>query len=188
MLTRNNPFELLVSDHHGIYVPQVFAEIARRDLFGDSISAEDWAILSAGPEHEHYWDVWDEVLNSAETEDGVSLWQDGDLFAVSWSLIGDQEQIAEIGEIAISEFNKCDQRRGLLGELYSALMDGPSFGRWNSEMLSTLRDMVEQIADRVSDRLPIYYSTDFGIAERDYDIQKMMIAESKALSAISQYW
>ena len=188
MLTRRNPFELLVDSRHGQYVPQVFAETVRRELFGETISAEDWAILEAGPEHESYWDCWHDVLSSAETDDGVSLWQDGDLWAVDWSLIGDQYEIAEIGEIALAEFNKCDQRRGLLGELYSALMDGPSFGRWNSEMLSTLRDMVQQIADRITDQLPMYYSTDFGIAERDFDVEKMMIAESKALSAISQYW
>ena len=185
MLTRNNPFELLVDSRHGHYVPQVFAETVRRDLFGETISADDFAIISAGPDADFYWDAWDSILNSAETKDGVSLWQDGDLWAVDWSLIGDADEIAGIGEMALSEFMSCDQRRGLLGELYSALMDGPSFGRWNSDMLSTLKDMVQQIADRISDRLPIYYRSDFGIAERDFDVEQMMIDESPALKAIS---
>lgn len=188
MLTKSNPFELLVDSHHGQYVPQVFAETVRRDLFGTTISAEDWTILEAGPDHEHYWDCWDDVLNSAETEDGVSLWQDGDLWAVNWSLIGNQDDIAEIGAMALAEFMSCDQRRGLLGELWASLRDGPSFGRWNSEMLSNLRDIVEQIADRISDQLPMYYQSDFGIAERDFDVEQMLIDKSPALKAISAYW
>lgn len=188
MLTRNNPFELLVDSHHGQYVPQVFAEIARRDLFGETISAEDWTILSAGPEHEHYWDSWDSVLNSAETDDGVSLWQDGDLWAVNWSLIGDQEQIAEIGEMAYNRLMTIDGTSALIGELYRALVDGPSAGRWSEEMLSDLRERVEFIAEQIADELPMYYQSDFGIAERDFDVEKMMIAESGYLEAISQYW
>jgi hypothetical protein len=188
MLTKSNPMELLVDSHHGIYVPQIFAETVRRELFGDTISPVQYAILRAGPEDEYYWDVWDEVLSSAETEDGISLHQDGDLWIVNWSLIGNEEEIAEIGAMALAEFNKCDQRRGLLGELWASLRDGPSFGRWNRDMLSTLRDMVEQIADRVSDQLPMYYSTDFGIAERGFDVEKLMIAESPALTEISKYW
>ena len=188
MLTKENPFELLVDDHHGVYIPQVFAETVRRDLFGETISAEDYAILESGPDHEHYWDVWYEVLNSAETADGVSLYQDGDLWAVNWSLIGDAEEIAEIGSQALELFNSCDQRRGILGELYAALMDGPSFGRWTDEMLSTLRDMVESVSDRISADLPKYWRTDFGIEENSPDVEELLIAESPSLTAISKYW
>ena len=188
MLTRENPFELLVDSHHGQYVPQVFAETVRRDLFGESISAEDWQILSAGPDHEQYWYAWDSVLNSAETADGVSLWQDGDLWAVRWSLIGDSEEIGEIGATALELFNSCDQRRGLLGELYAGLMDGPSFGRWTDDMLSALRDMVESVSDRISADLPRYWHSDFGIEESRVDVEKFLIAESPALTAISKYW
>lgn len=188
MLTKENPLELLVNSHHGQYVPQIFAETIKRELFGDSISDEDFEIIAAGPETEYYWDAWDSILNSAETEDGVSLWQDGDLWAVNWSLIGDAEEIADIGSQALELFNSCDQRRGLLGELWAALRDGPSFGRWSDEMLSTLRDMIEQVADQITDQLPVYYSTDLGIAERDFDVEKMMIAESQALKQVSAYW
>jgi len=153
MLTKENPFELMVDSHHGIYVPQIFAETVRRELFGDSISAEDFEIISAGPDAEHYWEAWDSILMNAETEDGISLYQDGDLWAVNWSLIGDGDSIAEIGSQALELFMSCDQRRGLLGELWASLRDGPSFGRWSDDMLSTLRDAVEQIADQITDQL-----------------------------------
>ena len=188
MLTKENPMELMVDSHHGQYIPQIFAEIVRRDLFGESISAEDFAILESGPDHESYWDAWDAVLNSAETADGVSLHQDGDLWAVNWSLIGDAEEIADIGSQALELFNSCDQRRGLLGELWAALRDGPSFGRWTDDMLSALRDQVEAVADRISDGLPCYWSTDFGIEENSPDVEQLLIAESPALTAISKYW
>jgi hypothetical protein len=188
MLTKETPMELMVDNHHGIYIPQIFAETVRRELFADSISAEDYAILEAGPDHENYWDAWDAVLMSAETEDGTSLYQDGDLWAVNWSLIGDADEIAEIGSQALDLFNSCDQRRGLLGELWASLMDGPSFGRWTDDTLSTLRDMVESVSDRISADLPRYWQTDFGIEENSPDVEQLLIAESPALTAISRYW
>lgn len=188
MLTKNNPFEMLVDSHHGIYVPQVFAETVRRDLFGETISAEEWDILAAGPDHPQYWECWHDVEMSAETADGISLYKDGDLWAVNWSLIGDQDDIAEIGSQALAEFISCDQRRGLLGELWASLRDGPSFGRWSDDMLSCLKNMVELVADQIADQLPMYYRTDFGIAERDFDVEQMLISESEALKAISKYW
>ena len=188
MLTRENPFELLVDSHHGQYIPQAFAETVRRELFGDSISADDFEIIAAGPDAEFYWDAWDSILNSAETKDGVTLWQDGDLWAVDWSLIGDSDDIADIGEMALSKLLDNVFARELIGELYSALMHGPSAGRWSQEMLTELRGRVELVADQISAELPMYYRTDFGIAERDFDVEKMLIAESEELKAISQYW
>jgi len=189
MLTKSNPFELMVSDRHGQYVPQVFAEIARRDLFGETISAEDWAILETGPEHEHYWDAWDSVLISAETADGVSLYQDGDLWAVNWSLIGDPDDLGEIGEMALAKLRESESTRELIGELYAALMDGPSAGRWSQELLTELRERVELVADQIGDQLPRYFHSNFGLAEElDVDIETLMIAESPALKEISRYW
>ena len=48
--------------------------------------------------------------------------------------------------------------------------------------------VAEQVSDQITDQLPVYYSTDFGIAERDFDVEKMMISESQALTEISKYW
>jgi hypothetical protein len=52
-----------------------------------NVSAEDYAVLEAGPEHEHYWDTWETVLNNAVLNDGKSTYylyqgESGDLFAV----------------------------------------------------------------------------------------------------------
>lgn len=189
MLTKSNPFELLVDSHHGQYVPQVFAETIKRELFGETISAEDWAILETGPDHEHYLDAWEDVLNSAETADGISLYQDGDLWAVNWSLIGDPDDLGEIGETALAKLRESESTRELIAELYSALMDGPSAGRWSQDMLRELRDRVELVADQIDDQLPRYVHSDFGIAEElDVDVMALMIAESPSLKAISSYW
>ena len=73
--------ELFCRDAMGIYIPQHFAESAYRDKF-TGIDAEQWAILEAGPDHGLYRDVWQEVLECAETLDGGTLWQDGDLWIV----------------------------------------------------------------------------------------------------------
>ena len=189
MLTKSNPFELLVSDHHGIYVPQVFAETVRRDLFGETISAENWSILETGPDHDHYWDAWDSVLSNADTEDGISLYQDGDLWAVNWSLIGDPDDLGEIGATAMTKLRDSESTRELIAELYAALMDGPSTGRWSQEMLTELRDRVELVAGLIDDQLPRWVHSDFGIAEElDVDVMALMIAESASLTAISKYW
>jgi hypothetical protein len=188
MLTKSNPLELLVDSHHGQYVPQVFAETIKRELF-PSITAEDWAILEAGPDHESYWDAWSDIEMSAETSDGVSLWSsEGDLWAVNWSLIGDAEEIADLGEQAHELFNSCDARRSLLGELYGSLRDGPTAGRWSQELLSELRDIVSEIADRVSADLPYYWHSDFGIEEISPDMERLLIESSPALKQVSAYW
>ena len=65
----------------GQYIPQYFAESCDRTkvLY---VSDDDWKILESGPEHEHYWDAWDMVLNNAETTCGGVLHQDGDLWVI----------------------------------------------------------------------------------------------------------
>jgi hypothetical protein len=49
--------------------------------------AERHAILIAGPDHEHYWDTWDDVLRLASCTNQETGWhygleQDGSLYAV----------------------------------------------------------------------------------------------------------
>lgn len=94
-MSRENPNEdigLCITDGWGVYVPQRFAE-----LFGDraaNLPDEDLAILKAGPEHEHYWETWEGVLDSATiTEGGITyrLWQDGDLWLVPEGMEWDDE-------------------------------------------------------------------------------------------------
>jgi hypothetical protein len=73
--------ELFVDGHHGVYVPQCFALDAKREQFL-GVDDEQWQILESGPEHGLYWDVWTEVLDSAETVCGGRLHQDSDLWLV----------------------------------------------------------------------------------------------------------
>ena len=77
---------LLIDGGHGQYIPQVFVgTVDRKRITG--ISDDQWAILSAGPEHEWYWEVWDEVLNGAivtnpSTQERYYLHHDGDLWLI----------------------------------------------------------------------------------------------------------
>lgn len=89
---------LWLSDARGQYIPRDFAQSFKdRDKNVSGVSAEEWAILDAGPDHEWYWETWDDVCNNASVTDdaGVkfTLHQDGDLWLVpdgmEWS---DKEQ------------------------------------------------------------------------------------------------
>ncbi len=71
--------ELLVDDHHGIYVPQVF--FTKFDVTKWGLTLED---VVKHPEDEAYWENWDAVLNKAkQVVNGRTyhLEQDGDLWA-----------------------------------------------------------------------------------------------------------
>lgn len=77
---------LWLADHRGQYIPRDFAESFKdRDKDVSGVTAEQWAILEAGPDHEHYWDTWDEVQDTARiTIDDIEYFvsQDGDVFLV----------------------------------------------------------------------------------------------------------
>jgi hypothetical protein len=76
--------ELFLDSNRGIYIPRDFAECVRHELV-DNMSAEDWDILQAGPDHECYWETWADTLDHAIIDDGCrkySLYQDGDLWLV----------------------------------------------------------------------------------------------------------
>ena len=77
--------ELFADSARGIYIPQHFAEAVDRSKVHD-VTDEQWSILAAGPDHEHYWDVWTEVLDGAtlikDDGSGWYLHQDGDLWIV----------------------------------------------------------------------------------------------------------
>jgi hypothetical protein len=76
--------QCILDGARGIYVPRDFAT-GFTDWKG--IKPEDLGILKAGPEHEFYWEAWDDVLQSAYFTDDVGrVWgleQDSDLFAVA---------------------------------------------------------------------------------------------------------
>ena len=75
----------LVDNHHGVYIPQIFAKTIDRSKV-KHVTEEDWEILKSGPDHEEYWDTWDTVLRNAEiVADGVTyrLHHDMDLWALT---------------------------------------------------------------------------------------------------------
>lgn len=92
---------LILSDARGVYIPRDFVtdnynEIAVDHCAAWGISKEDGEILASGPEHEFYWETWDDVLRNAEytDEDGNKyfLSQDGDLWALCYDRMTDEEK------------------------------------------------------------------------------------------------
>ena len=85
--------EIIVSSHHGQYVPQVFASECNH---WNNISSDDLDILSQGPDHEWYYETWFNVLNEANYTDKQGnkwvLYEDADLFAISEELMTEQEK------------------------------------------------------------------------------------------------
>ena len=78
---------LWLSDSRGQYIPRDFAaSFSDRAKHVIGVSDEDWRILEAGPEHDQYWDAWQDVLKNARVtnEDGViyTLYQDGDCWLI----------------------------------------------------------------------------------------------------------
>jgi hypothetical protein len=78
---------LWLSDARGIYIPRDFAKsFGDRDKHVSGVSAEEWAVLDAGPDHADYWDVWCEVeANAVITDDAgnkFTVHQDGDCWLV----------------------------------------------------------------------------------------------------------
>ena len=86
MKYRNAKMELFLSDARGVYIPRDFAQSIKRECV-TGISEEDYAILESGPDHEWYWEAWDDVLNNAVVTDPKSgtvytVYQDGDCWLV----------------------------------------------------------------------------------------------------------
>ena len=96
-----NAITLLLSDAGGVYIPRDFVtdeynEIAQDHCTAWGIKPKDAEILAAGPDHEFYWDAWDDVLNYAEFTDEngnkYTLHQDGDLWGICYSRMSMEER------------------------------------------------------------------------------------------------
>jgi hypothetical protein len=84
---------LLVDGNQGIYVPQRFA--INYDMAQWNVKSDVKEVLNAGPDHEEYWEEWEDVLNNASyTKDGNkwTLYQDGDLWAYCYELMTPEER------------------------------------------------------------------------------------------------
>jgi len=84
----NKPQPMLwLSDARGQYIPRDFASsFADRAKYVTGVSDEDWTILEAGPDHEHYWDAWQEVEQKARITDSdgnaFTIYQDSDCWLI----------------------------------------------------------------------------------------------------------
>ena len=93
----NDNIILLLSDVRGIYIPRDFAQDFNFDEDGwQGVSQEDRDALS-DPENVDYWETWDRVISNAyyicETSGWVyHLYQDGDLWAVCYDNMTDEEK------------------------------------------------------------------------------------------------
>jgi hypothetical protein len=78
--------QLLLSDSHGVYIPQLYcSDISEDDCEDFSVKWEDVQICQRGPEEELYWEAWQSICDSAEWEENLEMWrllQNGDLWAV----------------------------------------------------------------------------------------------------------
>ena len=75
-------YELIIDEHHGIYIPQHFCE----EFYGfEGIDQSDVLACKAGPEHDLYWEAWETILSNAFCVDKHGrewkLYQNGSLWA-----------------------------------------------------------------------------------------------------------
>ena len=96
----SNGLHLLVSDNQGIFIPQSF--INNYSSVWTGIDPADRTILEHGVEHPEYWDAWNDVLDRAYLMDTEGnkwfLYQDGDLWAICYDLMTDEEYKSFFGE------------------------------------------------------------------------------------------
>jgi len=79
--------QLLLSDSHGRYIPQLWAQEISDEEEAESYSVnwEDVLTCQAGPDSEHYWEAWNVILANAQWEEDSTEWmlhQNGDLWAI----------------------------------------------------------------------------------------------------------
>lgn len=89
--------ECLLSDARGVYIPRDFVANFDMGEWGLDFERDKWALdtCAAGPDEDGYWDAWDEILRVAEFKQGENVWrlhQDGDLWAVCYELMTDEEK------------------------------------------------------------------------------------------------
>jgi len=90
---------LVISDSHGIYVPRNFISFITISATYTITNVEKEAIeiVRSGPDHEHYWDAWDEIERDAIITDDDNLryfiHMDGDCWIVPVGMIRDDGDI-----------------------------------------------------------------------------------------------
>ena len=126
---------LYATNSRGIYIPQHFAESACWDQFG-GWKEDQKAVLLAGPDHESYWGVWQEVLDNVTTVCGGVLYQDGNLW-----IIWPQMAIDAINSLCADQ-EEYETRHGDAGDNYSHMVA-------ESWSITCHDSLVEQMAETV---------------------------------------
>ena len=85
-MKRDAKMQCYLDDSRGIYIPQAFAQITKRECVLN-VRDEDWETLLAGPDHEWYWEAWSAVCDQAlivdpTTGEQWTIYQDGDCFLI----------------------------------------------------------------------------------------------------------
>ena len=83
----------LLNDAHGQFIPAKFIECYNPATWG--VTADDQKELSS-PDNQYYWETWESVEQYAtftdESGNRWHLYQDGDLYAVCYELLTDDEK------------------------------------------------------------------------------------------------
>lgn len=72
----------IADDCRGIYAPQTALRTMRAENW-TGIVLDDAATVEAGPDHDDYWEAWDDICRTAKSPSGEFVSHDGDIFAVS---------------------------------------------------------------------------------------------------------
>ena len=96
-MSKLDAVECLLSDARGQYIPRDFVANFTAKSWGLDDKKYQWALdtCAAGPEEEGYWDAWMQILDNAEYKIAGHVWrlhQDGDLWAVCYELMTDEEK------------------------------------------------------------------------------------------------
>lgn len=85
---------ILLSDARGIYIPRDFAQ--GFDVKEWGLDPDSWEVQTCeDPDNLLYWDAWEQIINNAEYHKDGNVWrlyQDGDLFAICYELMTDEEK------------------------------------------------------------------------------------------------
>jgi hypothetical protein len=88
--------DIVLSDRHGAYMPQIFAESLQDAKSWEGYDPKDLEILLRGPNVDGYWETWQNILDNACYVDQKGfrwqLHQDGDLFVYCWELMTREEK------------------------------------------------------------------------------------------------
>lgn len=82
-----NKVILYADSARGVYIPEFFADSLdwERIIPNEDVS-EIKAILISGPDHEHYWEAWEKMLDTtfkdSLTQKEYFLYHDGDLWLI----------------------------------------------------------------------------------------------------------